>query len=817
MRDETYFQAFENGDLQTLLLMARNLAAYYGSPYVDLIHLALASVNLQMVTYRQTEKGPEFRLPRQGVDFLLRQVKELERDEESKTLPLSADFKDLLDGLLPGEKPDVNRCVEKLFSKTETSIWTPLLRALGQGQLLFYGLDAQRERQLLFLFSAEGREGENQPGFERPAPVEKSAPNQTSKEEASALDFLIDLTAKARAGKLDPLVGREKELNDVIRTLCRRRKNNPVLLGDPGVGKTAIVEGLASLIAEGSVPPMLQNKKLYELSINTLVADTRYRGDFEGRIKKIIDYIVEEGHLLFIDELHSLIGSGATSGNENNDGSNTLKPYLARGELSLIGATTTEEYRRFVTADGALERRFWPINVDEPDGPTTERILTRLLPEYASFHGVTFADDVVPLAVKLSSRYIADRHQPDKSLDLIDEAAAQAKLEIRSSSTLKDLTAKINALKDTLRQTAQSEADSLWEELHDLQLELRQGKEEPTSRPRVTANHLRLVLSSWTGIPADAVSEDESRRLLSLENRLAKDVIGQPEAIDALARALRRNRSGLRQGNRPVGSFLFLGPSGVGKTHLAKALARHYFGTEKALIQVNMSEFMEAIDVSKLIGSPPGYVGHEERGSLTEAVHRRPHSLVLFDEVEKAHRTVTNLLLQILEEGKLTDGKGQTIDFKHCLIVLTSNLGNESRQSALGFPAPLDGPRQDGAKTRRAARDFFSPELMARFDETLIFNALTAEDLSRVFDRLAAPVLERAAQAGLEIRLDDELKEQIVKETAHQEGGARPLRRLIQTHLEDPLALALLQGTKGGPWLLTTQGLQRQSLVLSKN
>ena len=563
--------------------------------------------------------------------------------------------------------------------------------------------------------------------------------------------YCVDLTAKAAKGELDPLIGREQETHRMMQILCRRRKNNPVLVGDPGVGKTAIVEGLAYRIQKGAVPSLLKGKRVVELTMGAIVAGTKYRGEFEDRMKKIVDELTAAKNvILFIDELHTVVGAGSAEG--SLDAANILKPSLARGEFQVIGATTRDEYTKNIEKDAALERRFQPVAVGEPDQDAALAILQGLKESYEKHHSVHYTEGALEAAVRLSSRYLSDRSLPDKAIDLIDEAGAKVRLDLDGQKIPEGLT--------------------------------------------VDEEEIAGVLSEWSGIPVKTLTEHEAQRLLRLESEIHQRLVGQDEAVSALCRAVRRSRSGLKDPRRPVGSFLFLGPSGVGKTELARCLARALFGSEKALLAFDMSEYMERHEAAKLIGAPPGYVGYDEEGRLTEAVRRHPWSVVLFDEIEKANPDVFNLLLQILEEGRLTDAHGRTVDFKNTVIIMTSNLGvRETAKAGFGFSASAEAEKKKQSEALLGAvREFFRPEFLNRLDAQLVFHPLSAEEMARVFDIMMFDLRSRLGEHGSILSMAKDAREFLLRAAAAQNQGARPLRRLIQTKIEDPLSDLILSG-----------------------
>ena len=627
-------------------------------------------------------------------------------------------------------------------------------------------------------------------------------------------EFTRDLTADARAGKLDPVIGRDSEIQRVIQILSRRTKNNPCLIGEPGVGKTAIAEGLARKIVLGDVPDDLLDKRLLSLDLSGMVAGTKYRGEFEERIKKELEEVQKAGNvILFIDELHTIVGAGSAEGAV--DAANIIKPALGRGEIQVIGATTLNEYRKYIEKDAALERRFQPVQVGEPSREASLEILKGLREKYEQHHKLHITDEALEAAVNLSARYINDRFLPDKAIDLMDEAASRVRMEAEElSPELKSLEEKINALvKDKEAAIAAQDYEKA-AQLRDIeknyrdQVELEREKRKKNSaqhRP-VTEEDIAAVVSGWTGIPVTRLTEDEGERLLHMEDTLHKRVVGQDEAVKAVARAIRRGRVGLKDPKRPIGSFLFLGPTGVGKTELCKSLAEAMFGDENAMIRIDMSEYMERHTVSRLIGSPPGYVGHDEGGQLTEKVRRKPYSVVLFDEIEKAHEDVWNVLLQILDDGRITDSQGRTVDFKNTVIVMTSNIGAKALTAAgakLGFSSEERGSDPDAETAFQRAKDTvmaelrqtFRPEFLNRIDDIIVFRALTQEDIQEVARRMLNTVSARMETMGIHLDASDEAVAELAKEGFDPKYGARPLRRAIQSKVEDAVAEKMLDGT----------------------
>ena len=616
-------------------------------------------------------------------------------------------------------------------------------------------------------------------------------------------EFTRDLTADARTGKLDPVIGRDDEIQRVIQILSRRTKNNPCLIGEPGVGKTAIAEGLARKIAMGDVPENLLDKKLLSLDLSGMVAGTKYRGEFEERIKKVMQEVQKNGNIiLFIDELHTIVGAGSAEGAV--DAANIIKPALGRGEIQIIGATTLNEYRKYIEKDAALERRFQPVTVGEPSQEATLEILKGLREKYEQHHKLHITDEALKAAVELSTRYINDRFLPDKAIDLMDEAASRVRMEQEEpSEELKSLEEKINALSKDKDAAINAQDFEKAAQLRDIekdykeQVEIERDKRRKNNQEHrdVNAEDIAAVVSGWTGIPVTRLTEDEGQRLLHMEDILHKRVVGQDEAVKAVARAIRRGRVGLKDPKRPIGSFLFLGPTGVGKTELCKSLAEAMFGDENAMIRIDMSEYMERHTVSRLIGSPPGYVGHDEGGQLTEKVRRKPYSVVLFDEIEKAHEDVWNIMLQILDDGRITDSQGRTVDFKNTVIVMTSNIGAKALTAAgakLGFDAAYAQAKET---VLAELRQTFRPEFLNRIDDIIVFRALTEQNIEEVARRMLKTVADRMETMDIHLDASDEAVKELAKEGFDPKYGARPLRRAIQSKVEDAVAEKMLDGT----------------------
>ncbi|MFR4827006.1 MAG: ATP-dependent Clp protease ATP-binding subunit [Veillonella nakazawae] len=629
-------------------------------------------------------------------------------------------------------------------------------------------------------------------------------------------DFSTDLNESAKQGKIDPVIGRDTEIQRVIQILSRRTKNNPVLIGEPGVGKTAIAEGLAQRIVNGNVPEILRNKRIISLSISSMLAGAKYRGEFEERLKKAIDEVQQhDDMIIFIDEIHTLVGAGATEG--AMDAANILKPALARGEFQVIGATTLDEYKKHIEKDAALERRFQPVQVGEPNEEDALEILRGLRDRYEAFHKAKITDEALKAAVTLSSRYITDRFLPDKAIDVVDEAASKVRMKVFSAAPdVKALEDRLNTVKKEKEAAVTSQdfekAAKLRDEEQALVKEIDDkktvAKEESDQKLIVTEEDIAAVVAQWTGIPVTKIAEEESETLLHLEDELHKRVIGQDDAVTAVAKAVRRARAGLKDPKRPIGSFLFLGPTGVGKTELARALASSLFGDESAMIRLDMSEYMEKHTVSRLVGAPPGYVGYEEGGQLTDAVRRKPYSVILLDEVEKAHADFFNILLQVLDDGRLTDSQGRTVDFRNTVIIMTSNLGAKAlhkNSTELGFLAPKkaeshsnDSKRIDFKEAKKSVLDavkrHFRPEFLNRIDEMIVFHPLTEEDLTKIVTILMSDVIKRLGERDLHLEITPEAMKLLVKEGSDFTMGARPLKRAIQRLIEDPVSDLILKG-----------------------
>ncbi len=649
------------------------------------------------------------------------------------------------------------------------------------------------------------QEGPSPRSSKRAAPAHKEKQAKTP-----LLDQLAtDLSNLAIEGKLDPVIGRQKEIERVIQILARRTKNNPALIGEPGVGKTAIVEGLAQRIVAGETPEPLLEKKVLQLDVGSLVAGTMYRGQFEERLKRVIDELKSAGCILFIDEVHMLVGAG--SAGSSVDAANILKPALSRGELQVIGATTLDEYRKHIENDAALERRFQPVMVDEPTIEETISILRGVKGPYEEHHKLKIQDEALEAAAHLSARYVTDRFLPDKAIDLIDETASRVRMyKSPEAASLREMTSELKEIKEAhakaIDDARHDDAQEIMVSMTELEAKLekmRAAWKDSKAGPDVTSEDIAEVVSMWTGVPVMQIAQEESQRLLNMEEALHERIIGQDEAIEAIARAVRRSRAGLKDPKRPVGSFVFLGPTGVGKTELTKALAEFIFGSEEALVQIDMSEFMERHTVSRLVGAPPGYVGYEDAGQLTEAIRRRPYSIVVFDEVEKAHPEAHNMLLQIMEEGQLSDARGRKVDFRNAIVVMTSNVGAEliKRTAKLGFSIDVDEEVEERLeyeemrkKLMDALRKVFRPEFLNRVDAVIVFHALSKEEITQIVDLELAKVSARLIDKSLTIRITEEGRALLAELGYDPEMGARPLRRVIQNKIEDPLSDKLLAG-----------------------
>lgn len=780
-----------------VLQRAKEAAAKLGNEYIGTEHILLGLTLVQQSVAAKALEG-------QNVTYhqVMERICEMQGEKQKFYLPLD---------MTPRAKRVVERSKQEAVRLGANYVGTEhiLLALLREPDTLAItlledlGVDIQTlyEDIMLLLGESEAQPAGVQGMHERP---------KEEISETETLDkFSRDMTALAKQGKFDPIVGREQEIERIIRILSRRTKNNPCLMGDPGVGKTAIVEGLAQKISDGNVPDTLRHKRILSLDLSAMVAGSKYRGEFEERMKKALEDVKAAGNIiLFIDEIHTVIGAGAAEG--AIDASNILKPALARGEIQLIGATTLEEYRKHIEKDAAFERRFQPVRVEEPTEAVAVQMLTALKDPYEMHHRVRISDEAIAAAVRLSARYVTERFLPDKAIDLIDEAASCLRLSAYTAPTsIKELEARIAELeqeKETAIKTEEFEQAAEIKKLQDgLRTSLKAAKRawestHDSGEIVVTADNVAEIVSRWTGIPVQSMQEEESQRLLHLEEVLHKRVIGQDEAVKALAKAVRRGRVGLKDPNRPIGSFLFLGPTGVGKTELSKALAEALFGDENAMVRIDMSEYMEKHSVSRMVGSPPGYVGYEEGGQLSEKVRRNPYSVVLFDEIEKASPEVFNILLQVLDDGHITDGQGRKVDFKNTVIIMTSNAGARSIASPkrLGFTS-VETPEQSYEMMKKGVMDeiknIFKPEFLNRIDDIIVFHPLEKEEITRIV-RLLTDVMAKRVKENMNITVSFTKKaiEKIAEEGYDKAYGARPLRRAIQSKIEDAFAEEYLLG-----------------------
>lgn len=780
-----------------VLQRAKEAAAKLGNEYIGTEHILLGLTLVQQSVAAKALEG-------QNVTYhqVMERICEMQGEKQKFYLPLD---------MTPRAKRVVERSKQEAVRLGANYVGTEhiLLALLREPDTLAItlledlGVDIQTlyEDIMLLLGESEAQPAGVQGMHERP---------KEEISETETLDkFSRDMTALAKQGKFDPIVGREQEIERIIRILSRRTKNNPCLMGDPGVGKTAIVEGLAQKISDGNVPDTLRHKRILSLDLSAMVAGSKYRGEFEERMKKALEDVKAAGNIiLFIDEIHTVIGAGAAEG--AIDASNILKPALARGEIQLIGATTLEEYRKHIEKDAAFERRFQPVRVEEPTEAVAVQMLTALKDPYEMHHRVRISDEAIAAAVRLSARYVTERFLPDKAIDLIDEAASCLRLSAYTAPTsIKELEARIAELeqeKETAIKTEEFEQAAEIKKLQDgLRTSLKAAKRawestHDSGEIVVTADNVAEIVSRWTGIPVQSMQEEESQRLLHLEEVLHKRVIGQDEAVKALAKAVRRGRVGLKEPNRPIGSFLFLGPTGVGKTELSKALAEALFGDENAMVRIDMSEYMEKHSVSRMVGSPPGYVGYEEGGQLSEKVRRNPYSVVLFDEIEKASPEVFNILLQVLDDGHITDGQGRKVDFKNTVIIMTSNAGARSiaAPKRLGFTS-VETPEQSYEMMKKGVMDeiknIFKPEFLNRIDDIIVFHPLEKEEITRIV-RLLTDVMAKRVKENMNITVSFTKKaiEKIAEEGYDKAYGARPLRRAIQSKIEDAFAEEYLLG-----------------------
>ncbi len=792
---------------QQTLQLAQRMASELQMPYVGTEHLLLALL-------KADASVPQAVSSRMSFDSALEEIREQLKEEDlagqGARIELSPRAKKLLEtSVLESRRLGQSYVTVEHFwlalLGSDDGVAGALLRKMG------VDLSAAREELLQQMRENAAGGGEQQPlqGFVPFAAQARPDGGNRGGQKPVLDQFCRDLTAAAEKNELDPVIGRDAEIQRIIQILIRRTKNNPVLIGEPGVGKSAVVEGLAQRIAQGNVPDMLAGKRVLSLDMGSLVAGTKYRGEFEERLKNVMDELKKAGNvLLFMDELHTIIGAGGSEG--SLDAANMLKPALSRGEIQCIGATTLEEYRKHIEKDAALERRFQPVTVGEPTAEEALSILYGLRDRYEAHHRVRITDEALAAAVKLSDRYIPDRFLPDKAVDLMDEAASRVRIQACTTPPdVREQEKKLEAVqiekKEAVAHQDFEKAASLRDQERNLTHEIQKkrnawNKSQTTARDVVTEEDIAQVVSLWTGIPVQKMTEKEAHRLMHLEETLHRRVVGQEEAISAVARAIRRARAGLKDPKRPIGSFIFLGPTGVGKTELCRALGEAMFGDEDAVIRLDMSEYMEKHTVSRLVGSPPGYVGYEEGGQLTEAVRRKPYSVVLLDEVEKAHPDVFNILLQILEDGRLTDNTGRAVSFQNTIVVMTSNAGAHTiaTSKTMGFGA--EGPKSlkdyEAMKdaVMKEVKDLFRPEFLNRVDELIVFHALTEEDILQITEMMLRQVAERLKERDIRLTWDKTVREKLAREGYDPKYGARPLRRLIQRTVEDTLSEALLEG-----------------------
>jgi len=801
------FEKFSE-DARKVLSFAQEQAKLHNHGYIGTEHVFLGLINESDCIATKCLKNLELDL-----STVKSQIEVIFKEKQS------TDVREL--GLTPDAKKVIELAVDEARLMGSNYIGTEhiLIGLLREGDsdvariLLEYNLDIDIVRAKIADLLEEA---EKTGSSSSKSKIEKST-------KTPSLDALgVDLTDLAKAGKLDPTVGRETEIQRVIQILSRRTKNNPVLVGEPGVGKTAIVEGLAQRIAVNDVPRTLLNKRLFTLDIGSLVAGTKYRGEFEERLKKVIDEIKQSNGevILFIDEVHTMIGAGAAEGAV--DAASILKPHLARGTIQCIGATTLDDYRKHVEKDPALERRFQKVMVEEPDSDDTLEILRGVKQKYEEFHQLAIKDDALQSAVQLASRFIADRFLPDKAIDLIDEAASRVRINVTTTPTsIKELTKEIEVIKQQKTNAISSrkyeDAAKLRDEETELVAKLRIIQDEwnksiDEQRPEVTSEHISEVVSMWTGIPVTKITSDETERLLHMEDELHNSVVGQDEAIRKVAKAVRRSRSGIKDPKRPVGVFLFAGPTGVGKTYVVQKLAEFMFGTEDSVVRIDMSEFMERHTVARLIGAPPGYIGYDDGGQLTEAIRRRSYSVILLDEIEKAHPEVFNILLQIFDDGHLTDSRGRKVDFRNTIVVMTSNIGSDliRHDRMIGFSHKSSDGADDNDKYNRMKdnvtdqiKKFFRPEFLNRIDDTVVFHALSKDHMSKIVDLMLQSVASSLLDQGISIEILPEIKDWLSENGYDPQYGARPLRRLIQDEVEDKISdVVLTENLKPGDTLI---------------
>ena len=793
-------------DLQRIFSYAREEAARLGSRKATLDHIFLALLRDgdNDATRILDSLGADRAMIKAEMESVLREPQSIPF-EESKNIQFTTDIEEFYRNVTQEitksglTSPSLDIVLLAILKDTSTTV-APILARSGINYTTASELVAKQKAAA----------APKPPKFEinfGPQPAQPAPnPTDTRSVETPNLDkFGTDLTAEAAAGRLDPVVGRVKEIERLLQVLVRRKKNNPVLVGEAGVGKSAIVEGLAQRIVNHEVPASLQGKRLLTIDMGSIVAGTKYRGQFEERMRGIVEELKSSPDtIIFIDELHTLVGAGAQAG--SLDAANLLKPALARGEIQCIGATTLDEYRQVIEKDGALERRFQKILVEQTDFEQTLEILRALKPRYEAHHNVKYTDEALKACVTLSSRYITDRSQPDKAIDVMDEAGARINAGLDSMPDLNPHEEELSAIRLQKRDAAAAgdfKAAALLKEREEALLKATDNAlEKADTDPALGEEEIASVVSMMTNIPVHRVSASEGERLLTMAANLKKQIIGQDDAVEAIVRAIQRNRAGLRNPAKPVGSFIFLGPTGVGKTYLAKKLAEYMFDSEENLIRIDMSEYMERYSVSSLIGAPPGYVGYDQGGQLSEQVRRKPYSVVLFDEIEKAHQDIFNLLLQVLDEGRLTDAAGRHIDFRNTILIMTSNIGSKQASElgdGIGFKTTTDdAPHRKNVIIEKALRRKFSPEFLNRIDDRILFNPLTKGDVEKIMDIEIGKVRKRIAQMGFDIKVSKETKEKILAEGYDPEYGARPLGRAIQKYLEDPVAEKILAGQKPG-------------------
>ena len=807
-------------DLQRIFSYAREEAARLGNREATLDHIFLALLRdgENEATAALEKMGADKAMVRAEIESVLKEAQSIPY-EESKDIKFSTDIDDFYKNVsleisqLKTFSPTLEVVLLAVLKDTGTTV-APILARSGitYETLRDFVADKSKASSAKSIKDIIAEKQEPYPYEEEANPIpefkvnlsEKSEPEHKQVKTPNLDKFGTDLTAQAAAGRLDPVVGRSKEIERLLQVLVRRKKNNPVLVGEAGVGKSAIVEGLAQRIVNFDVPPALRRKRLLTIDMGSVVAGTKYRGQFEERMRGIVEELKQsEDTIIFIDELHTLVGAGAQAG--SLDAANLLKPALARGEIQCIGATTLDEYRQVIEKDGALERRFQKILVEPTDFDQTLEILKALKPKYEKHHKVKYSDEALKACVALSSRYITDRMQPDKAIDVMDEAGARQNanldmLEVKSEEMQKELE-QVREQKRIAATNGLFQQAAMYKDREEELLREAEQSQHPAEPDKVLREeHIASVVSMMTNIPVHRVSESEGEKLLVMASKLKQQIVGQDDAVDAVVKAIQRNRAGLRDPGKPVGSFIFLGPTGVGKTYLAKKIAEYMFDSEDNLIRIDMSEYMERYSVSSLIGAPPGYVGYDQGGHLSEMVRRKPYSVVLFDEIEKAHQDIFNLLLQVLDEGRLTDAAGRQIDFRNTILIMTSNIGS-MQVSELGGGIGFKSVSDDSAKRQnviieKALRRKFSPDFLNRIDDRILFNSLTKGDVEKILDIELAKFHKRVAQMGFKIKVSDETRARIIEEGYDPEYGARPLKRAIQKYVEDPLAEKIVAGKR---------------------